>query len=211
MTEDYIELDNNAGAVQYISSVLKWGTALGLLASETLQVVGGVYAFAPADVRSLPLPALTEGGFHLRIDSYAALASVAERHLSEGASKIVIFEDALARAGDPCLEEPEDSHLRVATCGAEVYYLLSAEDAGTRRVAETVAAGSYFSFHTVGLFSELPGVDLTSPARIAPEDLVAIVKRTRLMVVGAFDGQSFLCFHVERREGNTGEEARVVK
>jgi len=196
MTEDYVELDKTCGAEQYISSVLKRGNRLGLLASEALSVVGGVYAFAPADVRNLPLPALTQGGFQGHVDSYAALASVAERYLSEGASKIVIFEDALASVGDPCLEEPEASHLRVATCGAEVYYMLSSEDLGTRRVAETVAAGSYFSDHTVGLFSELTGVDLTPPIRLSPEDISAIVKGARLMVVGAFDGESFLRFSV---------------
>jgi hypothetical protein len=41
MTEDYVELDSPGGAEQYISSVLKGGKTLALVASENLWVVGG--------------------------------------------------------------------------------------------------------------------------------------------------------------------------
>jgi hypothetical protein len=124
--------------------------------------------------------------------------------LSEGTSKIVIFEDAVASAGDPWLEGPAASGLRVATCGSEVYYLLLAEDVGTKRIAETVAMGCCECHHSVGLFSEAAGLDLTSPVSLSPEDLGAIVKRTRMMVVGAFDGESFLRFQVEENGAPRG-------
>lgn len=204
MTSDYIELVNVDEALQYIGSILKQGNTLGVLASEALKVVGGVYAFAPGQLRDVPLPSLTGGGFRGRVDSYAALASEAEQHLSEGTSKIVIFEDAVASAGDPWLEGPAASGLRVATCGSEVYYLLLAEDVGTKRIAETVAMGCCECHHSVGLFSEAAGLDLTSPVSLSPEDLGAIVKRTRMMVVGAFDGESFLRFQVEENGAPRG-------
>jgi len=204
MTSDYIELVNVDEALQYIGSILKQGNTLGVLASEALKVVGGVYAFAPGQPRDVPLPGLASGGLCGPVDSYGALASEIGQYLAEGASKIVIFEDVLARAGDPCLEGPAASPLRVATCGNEVYYLLSAEDAGTGRVAETVDAGCYACHHSVGLFSEAAGLDLTSPVSLSPEDLGAIVKRTRMMVVGAFDGQSFLRVQVEENGAPRG-------
>jgi hypothetical protein len=196
MTDDYTELVNLDEALRYIQTVLEQGKTLGLLASAALKVVGGVYAFAPLRPKEMALPPLTQGGVPESADSYAALVSEIEQYLSEGASKIVIFEDFLASAGDPWLEGSAASGLRVATCGSEIYYLLLAEDVGTKRIAETVAIGSCESYHTVGLFSELASVDLTSPVRLSREDIGAIVKRTSLMVVGAFDGESFLRFHV---------------
>jgi hypothetical protein len=86
-----------------------------------------------------------------------------ERYLAGGASRTVIIEDALARAGDPWLEGPRASGLRVATCGSEIYYPVLAEDAGTKRIAETVAMGCCECYRLVGLFSEAAGLDLTSP------------------------------------------------
>src|SRR5437879_2160947 len=114
MTNDYIQLANIDEALRYVSSVFKQGNTLGLLAAETLKVIGDVYAFMPLPSRDIALPALTQGGLCASCDSYGALASEIERYLSAGASKIVIFEDASARAGDKWLEGPVASALRVA-------------------------------------------------------------------------------------------------
>ena len=200
MTDDYTELANLDESLRYIQTVLELGKTLGLLASAALKVVGGVYAFAPLRPKELALPPLTQGGVPGAAGSFAALAAEIERYLSEGASKIVIFEDALAEAKDPWLEGPAASMLRVATCGSDIYYLLLAEDVGTGRIAETVAIGFFDSYYAVGLFSDLAGVGLTSPVRLSAEDLGGIVKRARWMVVGAFDGESFLRFRVEENQ-----------
>ena len=188
MTSDYIELANTDEALRYIRTVLEQGKTLGLLASTALKVVGGVYAFAPLRPKELTLPPLTQGGVPESADSYAALASEIEQHLSGRTSKIVIFEDALASAGDPWLQGPAASGLRVATYGSEIYYLLLAEDVGTKRIAETVAIGLSESYHAVGLFSELASAHLVHPITLS---------------VGAFDGESFLRVHVEEKLGHS--------
>jgi hypothetical protein len=203
MTGDYIELANIDEALRYIQTVLEQGKTLGLLASTALKVVGGVYAFAPLWPKQLALPPLTQGGIPESAGSYAALASEIDQHLSGSASKIVIFEDALASAGDPWLEGPAASGLRMATYGSEIYYLLLAEDAGTRRIAETVAIGLSESYHAVGLFSELASGHLVNPITLSIEDISAIVQGTTSMVVGAFDGESFLRVHVQETLGHS--------
>ena len=194
---DYIELANIDETLRYIQTVLEQGNTLGLLASTALKVVGGVYAFAPLRPKELPLPPLTQGGVPESADSYAALVSEIEQYLSGSTSNIVIFEDALASAGDRWLEGPAASGLRVATYGSEIYYLLLADDVATKRIAETVAIGLSESHHAVGLFSEISNVHVTTPVRLSLEDLETFVKGTASAVVGAFDGESFLRFHVE--------------
>jgi hypothetical protein len=206
MTGDYIELANIDEALRYIQTVLVQGKALGLLASTALKVVGGVYAFAPLRPKELTLPPLTQGGVPESADSYAVLASEIEQHLSASASKIVIFEDALASAGDPCLEGPAASGLRVATYGSEIYYLLLAEDAGTKRLAETVAiALSDSAIRTMRsvFLANWQARIWSIPSHYRFEDINAVVRGTPSMVVGAFDGESFLRFRVRRGHGNS--------
>jgi len=201
MTDEYIQLKDIHDGLMYIRSVLTQGCTLGLLASEILRVDGGIYAFAPRLPGDVTLPTLTQGGIGASSDSRRALALEVDQYLSAGDRRVVIFEDVLARPGDKWLET---SPLRIAPYADEVYYLLIAEDIGTERIARTVAAG-LGTYHALGLFSELAGVNLPSPNRLSRQDINAIVKFSRAMVVGAFDGESFLLFNVESRA--TGESA----
>jgi hypothetical protein len=178
------------------------------LAADTVKVVNGVYAFSPFNSEKKILLAVTERGLNESLESSIqrglpegaqkseVLASEIERHLSSGPSQIVIFADALATVDDPWLAESDVAPaLRVALYGNEIYYLLLAEDVGSERIAKTVNAGS-FNDYFVGFFTELVGGDKSFPITLSSDNISMIVKCVSSMVVGAFDGESFLRFQV---------------
>jgi len=208
MTDDYIALVNGDDARRYIKSVSAEGNTLGLLATQSLEVVGDVYAFAPLKSKNETLPPLmerdlrqsfssrTESGLREGANPQAALASEIGRHLSSGPSKIVILADPIAQTADKWLESLVAHGIRVAVCASEVYYLLFPEDVGRGRILDTLSWGPETE---ICLFSEFATSDRTTPINLSPEDLGAIVERTESIVVGAFDGESFLCFRVAGR------------
>jgi hypothetical protein len=208
MTNDYIELINVDHALTYIQTALRQAGAMGALSAENLKVVDGVQAFSPFKSVSQVSLAATEASLHQSLKSSiqhglpqgtnksGALVSEIEGHLSLGASQIVIFLDTLGSVDDAWVAEPDEaSPPRVAQYGNEIFYLLLAKDIGSNRIATTIHAGT-FNDYFVGLFSELLGADRASPIMLSSDELITIVKGARSIVVGAFDGESFLKFRV---------------
>jgi len=117
------------------------------------------------------------------------LAKKVSEYLSEAENRVCIFEDALTRTGDPIVQKMDTKY---ATFGAEIYHLILSSDSDPAYIRKVLrrAKGipTFIGFFTEWQASQPQG----SPIGLSNGDIQALTVRANKVVVGAFDGESYL-------------------
>jgi hypothetical protein len=172
-------------AVVYIRQRLSEGGTLAKLlescALEAMQLV----TYIPTS--SIPRAQdLSIGGATSRATSERWLTTLVLQFLRSGEDKCVIYEDAVARAGDPL---PEDDPY--ITYGPEVYYYNLVKMADPAAITRVIHYATSYRF--LCLFASLPGLNRLRPGlAVELAVLQQLAARIEGLAVGAYDQEGFL-------------------
>lgn len=126
-----------------------------------------------------------------------ALTAGIDEFLRENAGRLCLFESAVARPSYGFLSSPNAQDLRVLTFGEDVYYMLANDDIDPEKIKKTI--GYSTSYLTIGVLAELSNKDKLLPieqkmirGEITRDELKVIAERTQTIIVGAYDGESYL-------------------
>lgn len=176
------------GAVAYIRGCLADGNRLAHKLATLLPLEEGrITAYLPRDSHPDP-DRLQFGGVTSRADTEPKLVQLVAAHLAEGPNSCAVFEDAVARPGDPILSK---TGALTFTFDAEVYHLIVAQTANSGVILRTIRYSTSHSF--IGAMSELPQGAIVQPGAAVPEAVLdEIAARTSELVVGAWDQEGAL-------------------
>ena len=187
----YKKLTLTEPAKRYLAGRLGVG---GLLAKFLLRHVdlteGEVFTFLPADSKPHRIQDFSNGGVAKAKESVSCLVGLIREFLRSDSRKVVLFEDELARKGDPCVAK---FGTRMMFHGDVIYHYLTHEDLEPERIAWTIIqADSPHLF--IAVMTTTP--PLRSPfgksTEIRTNMLRILAKAADQIVVGAYDGEGFL-------------------
>jgi hypothetical protein len=120
-----------------------------------------------------------------------ALVSHIAAYLKSSDIAFCIFENALFSAGAAWLKQ---TSVQTVTFGSSVYHFLCAGQTGADLIESTLKRAKSVSPPTVGILSRLPQGCILNPqlGRIELAELRKIAEQCEKLVVGAYDGESYL-------------------
>ena len=215
MNDVCAELHLGPEAVSYIRDCLANGKTLAryLLQRPDLES-GTVTTFLPSDVGKEAATQFKWGGklrrdpatfvYHTEPDGSRTrwepvpntdpwLISILQEFLGAGGDRVAIFENEVALPGDPWLSLPRWDILQTVIFGNEVYHVLSNRDAeDEERILTTIkGADSWLFIGAMTSLSEPPDLPLEG-GTVDDEVLKTFAQRAEKIVVGAYDGESYL-------------------
>ena len=123
------------------------------------------------------------------------LAVKVQEFLSEAENHVCVFEDPLARAGDPVLRNVDTRYVEF---GAEIYHLILNSDSDLTYIRKVLKRAKGIPTF-VGVFTEWQASRAEkSPLNFSKKDIKALATRAQKLVVGAFDGESYLIWDIGR-------------
>jgi hypothetical protein len=112
--------------------------------------------------------------------------------LDKRRGRACIFEDALARVGDPVLQKVETKY---ATFGTEIYHLILDTDAEPGYIEKVLRRAKGIPTF-IGVFTEWQGDKPNkNPIALSKENLQALAAKAHKLIVGAFDGESYVIWN----------------
>jgi hypothetical protein len=123
------------------------------------------------------------------------------RFLKAAATRLCIFENTLAKAGDSWISKEKP---QIFTFNEEVYHFLLNQDAENEKIRDTIRSAECPLF--IGVMTSLPSERSfpQSGQEVSLEDLEVLAEGTEKIVVGAYDGDGYLIWNRDlgtRREG----------
>lgn len=210
-----VEINLGPEAISYIRDCLANGKTLATYLLERLDLENGsVTTFLPPDVSKEAASQFKWGGklyrdpetfvYHTEPDGSTTrwepvpntdpwLVSILQEFLRGGTERVCVFENEVALPGDPWLSLPRWDILQTVIFGNEVYHLLSNRDAeNEERILSTIRGARSWLF--IGAMTSLSQAsDLPLEAgRLDGEALKMFAQRAEKIVVGAYDGESYL-------------------
>jgi len=161
------------------------------LSQEMLKVIGEPVEAEIAVPKKLEIEGLSSfrvGGVCSHAESHALLVRLAERHLRSGPDKALLFEDYMARADDEVMRATGGDW---ASFGDEVYHLLIGQVVSRDRI-DAVLRRASDSVHTMGLLTGGLAEAAGTPRRLSRADLTVAVANATTLIIGVFDGESFI-------------------
>ena len=175
-------------AIPFLEDYLVYGHELDKGVLRRIDIKNGtVSSFLPSgfipNVRNM-----REGGVSSRETSISRVILMIAEFLEKGQRPVCILEDALFG--------PEDGHME-GTCmvslNEEVYYYVTKNESSLKTIKDTLTEAEQPNYF-VGVLAEVPP-DLPFPRPegiITPEDIEIIVRGTKKLIVGAYDGEGYL-------------------
>jgi hypothetical protein len=220
MSDALIEIRLGSEAIEFIKSKLAQGKTLSkfLLNRPDLNR-GEVISLLPSNVDLKKIRNFSEGGVlptpssedHYRYstpdgtktvmvpvpNTTPALVAAIEESLRQDVGRLCLFESEVARPSDGFLSSPNAQDLRVLAFDEDVYYLLANDDIDPDKIKKTIRYST--SYLTIGVLAELSKRDKFLPTeqqmtrgKISHDELKLIAERTQTIIVGAYDGESYL-------------------
>lgn len=196
-----VPLDSRAA--DYIRKKLKRGRSFARLLSVRDELVRGMTStYVPSDARVavysfekgiFPESAVTSrtprGTWIRKPNADTTLASLLIEFLARSEAHVVIFEEYILTANDLRSGGIETT---TVTCGDEVYHVLVHDDVHDENaVKATIKRARSWQF--LGAMSSVSSSSILSPgADIKEEVLQDLAKEATVLIVGAYDGESFL-------------------
>ncbi len=215
MNDVCAELHLGPEAVNYIRDCLANGKTLARYLLERPDLESGtVTTFLPSDVSEEAATQFKWGGklkrdpatFVYRTEPDGSttrwepkpntdpwLVSILQRFLRGRAERVCVFENELASPGDPWLSLPRWDILQTAIFENEVYHLLSNRDAeNEERILTTIKGANAWLF--IGAMTSVSKAsDLALEADTVDDEVLEMfAQRAEKIVVGAYDGESYL-------------------
>ena len=209
------EINLGPEAVSYIRDCLANGKTLARYLLQRLDLESGaVTTFLPSDVSEEAATQFKWGGklyrdpatfvYHTEPDGSTTrwepvpntdpwLASILREFLGAGPERVCVFENESALPSHPWLSLPRWAILQTLIFENEVYHLLSNRDAeNEERILTTIRIADSWLF--IGAMTSLSQAsDLPLEAgRLDDEALKMFAQRAERIVVGAYDGESYL-------------------
>ncbi|MEO6391375.1 MAG: hypothetical protein ABIP75_05940 [Pyrinomonadaceae bacterium] len=159
---------------------------------------GGIIP-VPDEVMAKESRRLESGGIMVpKLDTREELEIIVRKFLQENKDGIVVFEDQTSEPTDPWLK---NSGTRIFSYDQEVFHYLVPKDCDfPERINKTIsAAGGWRFVGTLVLKDEISSKLQTTSAIATREDLERIAASISAVVVGAFDGESFLIWRPQLR------------
>jgi hypothetical protein len=211
MNARLVEQPLDSWAVEYVQQRLLHGNALAAAALEVLPLEKGtVTTCLPQgtvlkrleDFRTggkLPTPPSSEWSSTERNDEILLmipipntddwLAAKVGEFLAEAEEHVCVFEDPLARVGDPVLRNMDT---RYATFGGEIYHLILTSDSDQAYIRKVLKRAKGIPTF-IGVFTESrTNLAEKRPLNFSTRDIQALAAQAKKLVVGAFDGESYL-------------------
>ncbi|HTS18733.1 MAG TPA: hypothetical protein VMP11_14255 [Verrucomicrobiae bacterium] len=178
-------------AARYFTECLEAGNTLAKCLLDEVDLNNGeIFTFLPTGAKPGRIVEFRNGGLAESKESISYLVSEIQKFLAGDGGRIVLFEDALSRKGDPALAK---FGTRMLLHGHEVYHCLLASDSRPERITWTLTQA--MSPHLfIGVMTIL------GPERISTElhgevsdaTLKALAGKSHGIVVGAYDSEGFL-------------------
>lgn len=198
-------------AIEYIEQRLRDGNALAQTVLQKLSLKKGQVTtclprgIAPKSLQDfqtggkLPTPPASEWSSTASEDKILLMIPVPTtddwlvRRIREfllgGGNRVCIFEDSLKRVGDPILGKLTTEY---ATFDEEIYHLLYGVDASEDRI-RTVLKSAKAIPTFIGVLTECEGgFPSKGQFRLSNVQLESLAARAHKVIVGAFDGESYL-------------------
>ena len=204
MNQILTEIKLGAEALEYIRQSLNDGKQLSRATLTALDIgAGKVSTYLPPGTTALQANKFLTGG-KLEIASSESpakahpipntddiLAATLRGHLKSSDSALCIFENALAQAGDPWLRQAQ---VHSFVCGTDVYHFLTAKDVESDLIESTINTARSIRPPLIGVLtrSERAGSTDSAQGTIKLVELQNLASRAEKLVVGAYDGESFL-------------------
>jgi hypothetical protein len=146
--------------------------------------------YLPADTASTSLLEFTDGGVAESEHPTRWIAEKIQTYLAADGDRIVVFEDAVARRGDPVLEMLES---RIRYLDQEVFHILYATDANWHAV-ETTISESDSPHQLVGVFTHriANAQEAGEPRDISGAEIDEWSQKAEAVVVSAYDAEGFI-------------------
>jgi hypothetical protein len=187
----YIKFQLAESARGYLSKCLKSGnTFAGHLLREVDIANGELFTFLPAEADQDCFNRYREGGLANSTESISHLAGRIRRFLNNSDRGMVIFEDSMAKKGDPYVAK---LGTRMLFHGQEIYHYLLADNMHPEVVTWTITqASSPFLF--ICAMTTLPREQSLGEksVEVSSATLKDLAKMSDELVVGAYDGEGFV-------------------
>lgn len=210
MSQVIQEIELGPAGIRYVRERLADGKALSKCLLETLDLERGkLTTFLPPGVSEAEVYQFSYGGKLHQAEKrkttlangrsfYGApvpntdklLISTIRAHLASTNSPFCIFEHQLAVPEDPWLSH---KGLQIATTGRTVLLFLTAGQTDEELIRSTTKRARSAFPPLVGALARSPSeMMLTNGARVEPDGLQRIAEQTEKLIVGAYDGESYL-------------------
>jgi hypothetical protein len=178
----------NESAATYLRSQLSNGHSLSARLLK-LPLEQGIWrTFLPAGTTVQQLHRFNVGGVTKRAYTEEILVRITHQYLSSGPkSRIVVFEDALARRDDPFLKSLT---IRFITHENEIYYLLTPQDADEHAITAVIRRSRSHFFTCVLTETDEDSVTFHQGQQIARRTLDVFARNAVIVVVSAYDGEA---------------------
>ncbi len=125
------------------------------------------------------------------------LVTIIQEFLKQGDGHLCLFEHALASPADDFLSSPDEQDLRVRTFEDDVYFLLIGNDLDREKIDKTIRYVT--SYLIIGVLvcpleedNFLSLDQKIAYGKITHDELKLLAQRTEKIIVGAYDGESYL-------------------
>jgi hypothetical protein len=178
-------------ARDYLTKCLKSGNTLaGHLLREVNLVNGELFTFLPAGADQSRFDQFRQGGIAKSTESISYLTGRVRLFLNSCAQGVVIFEDALAKKGDPCVEK---SKTQMLFHGQEIYHYLLADNIHPQVVSWTVTQASAPHLFICAMTQLSQGQTFAGGrSEVSNSTLQNLAKVSTELVVGAYDAEGYV-------------------
>ncbi|MBE7380474.1 MAG: hypothetical protein F6J95_003555 [Leptolyngbya sp. SIO1E4] len=183
-----IEVEFGKDAKQYIRDRFSHGNILAKTLFRLPIETGKVVGYLESNISQAKRHNFSEGGVAKRLNSIQKLSHLIFTYLSEDNLRIAIFEDALALKGDYLEDFPYA--IRVFN-GEHLYYIVNHEKIDFEGILSTIKKADSYIFICALVKTESMEV-VGDNSDVDDDFFVRVSKNVDYVVVGAFDGESYL-------------------
>jgi len=177
-------------AISCICSCLSRGNHLSSLLLNLPLQQGRVRTFLPSQVAQERLLKFNVGGLAKRNETEPHLRDIVAEHLRKPDSPIAIFEDNLAKPGDPVLRTIS---MPFFTYNDEIYYFLTTRQTTDKLITAAIRrAQSYVFICALTTCGTDDILTFEHGRQITYSNLDALARNATSIVVGAYDGEAYV-------------------
>ncbi len=223
MMTNYEKIELGAEAVVYIQEQLSSGRTLAHCILEKKNLEEGKTAtilpsYVPMSVArgqfrqgvlKEPPPThskrVTKGGLAYRLVQKPTMDSHVAGYISDflrsRENRYCLFEDVQAEPQDPWLSSPRARKLTIVRYNSEIYYGVSRYSSDPKTVLQTIKYANA-GWYCLGIMVTLPPTSLArlkTRKQLTKEELCVLAERAEEIIIGAYDGESYLIWKDRRK------------
>lgn len=196
---EYVDIELGAEGIQYVKERLELGMTLSRFLLQICDFNNGTAkTLLPPNVSKEAVKQFEYGGKLKQVTQYVPttrfwLVSEIQKFLTGGEKRLCVFEEALWKPSDPCVVPYRN---KILTYMNEVYHYLSFNEAQQEEIISQVVRRADSDLF-IGIFTSIPDdSSFASGGReLSLDELRLYAERAEQIVVGAYDGESYVIWH----------------